>query len=499
MKTNGLFESLQYLDDKLLAEETPAAAPKRVWFRWGAAAACLVIIVGAFALLHKPAPAPEPAPTVGPTELSGSGDGPTVSGYVPEYRTGAPDTKPSTPPEPAPTVDPAEVYGSGDRPIVPGGVPGDYIGVPGTEPGAAPGVTPDGPMPDVLAWNTLEYAPVADMAWAAVSEPLTEEQLADCLPEIMLEWMSNAEGYATYWLQDGSGGLAYVELRITDAERGWTIRATLIPEDAVRAPAFGLEPEPDERVSAFDGHEYRAYRAYYEDVASGGTRVWMGAAFKKDGIEYTLSTDVVIADRDELYAAVDLKDVMLAYMTGTHTSPDLSGYSYGEYVLIDRYETHAEAREDPDFGAYIPASSPAGLEEDFARRYKFEDTTDYLLVSWIGGSGNGYGDLQWVASTVTDEALGRVVSPDEREKYDVSLYPIPWSASVPRENWMTFEEPVFRIGDLTRELVEARAHASDDGPVLTHFSVLYDTGVLVRVVSKGVDPGWLYETLISLG
>jgi hypothetical protein len=464
MKTNGLFDSLQYLDDKLLAEETPAAAPKRAWLRWGAAAACLVIAVGAFALLRRPAVTPGPEHTV------------------------------------VPNADQTQLSGSGDRPIVPGGVPVDRVGVPDTKPSAPPAVMPDDPMPDVLAWNEVEYNAVdAAMAVAAVSEPLTKEQLAECLPEIMLEWMSNAEGYATYWLMDGSGGLAYVELRITDSERGWTIRATLIPEDAVRAPAFGLEPEPDERVSSFDGHEYRAYRAYYEDVASGGTRVWMGAAFKKDGIEYTLSTDVAVVDRDELYAAVDLKDVMLAYMTGTHTSPDLSGYSYGEYVLIDRYGTVAEAREDPDFGAYVPSSSPTGLEEDFARRYKFEDAADYLLVSWLGGYGNEYGDLQWIASTVTDEALTRVVSPDEREKYDVSLYPIPWSASVPRENWMTFEEPVFRIGDLTRELVEARAHASDDGPVLTHFSVLYETGVLVRVVSKGVDPGWLYEALISLG
>lgn len=462
MKENRLFDSLQYLDDEMLAEEAPAAAPKRLWLRWGAAAACLVIAVGAFALLRRPAVTPGPEHTV------------------------------------VPNADQTQLSGSGDRPIVPGGVPVDRVGVPDTKPSAPPAVMPDGPMPDVLAWNTVDYSAVsADMSAAAVGEPLTKEQLAECLPEIRLEWMSNAEGYAVYWLMDGSGGLAWVELRLTDAERGWTIRATLVPEDAVRAPAFGLEPEPDERVSAMDGHEYRAYRAYYD--ADGVRRVWMGADFEKDGIEYTLTTDVVIADRDELYAAIDLRDVMLAYMTGTHYTPDLSGYQYGEYVLIDRYVTVAEAREDPDFGAYVPAAGPDGLEEDFARRYKFEDSTDYLLVSWMGGSGEAYGDLQWIASPVTDEALTRVVSPDERERYDVSLYPVPWFSSVPEAFRMTFENPVFRIGDLTRELVEARAHASDDGPVLTHFSVLYDTDVLVRVVSKGVDPGWLYEALKSLG
>ncbi|MBR6312064.1 MAG: hypothetical protein IKR51_03720 [Oscillospiraceae bacterium] len=465
---NKLFESLQYIDDEMLTEEIPAAAPKRTWVRWGAAAACLVIAVGAVALLHKPAP--EPAPV--------GGDRPIV-----------------------PVGIPGPEVAAGDRPIVPGGVPEDRTGAPETKPSPPPmpGAMPDDPAPDVLAWNTVDYSAVSvDMSVASVGEPLTKEQLAECLPEIRPEWMSNAEGYAIYWLMDGSGGLAWVELRFTDAERGWTIRATLVPEDAVRAPAFGLEPEPDERVSSFDGHEYRAYRAYYDD-ADGVRRVWMGADFEKDGIEYTLTTDVVIADRDELYAAIDLRDVMLAYMTGTHYTPDLSGYQYGEYVLIDRYVTVAEAREDPDFGAYVPAASPAGLEDDFARRYKFEDAADYLLVSWMGGSGEAYGDLQWIASPVTDEALTRVVSPDEREKYDVSLYPIPWATSVPREDWMTFQDPVFRIGDLTRELVEARAHASDDGPVLTHFSVLYDTDVLVRVVSKGVEPEWLYETLKSLG
>ncbi len=31
---NKLFESLQYLDDEMLTEEAPAAAPKRLWLRW---------------------------------------------------------------------------------------------------------------------------------------------------------------------------------------------------------------------------------------------------------------------------------------------------------------------------------------------------------------------------------------------------------------------------------------------------------------------------------
>ena len=61
------------------------------------------------------------------------------------------------------------------------------------------------------------------------------------------------------------------------------------------------------------------------------------------------------------------------------------------------------------------------------------------------------------------------------------------------------ENPVFRIGELTREAVEARAHTGDEGVAILRFCVLYDSGVLISVSAKGVDPDWVYDALTGLG
>ena len=448
MKDNELFESLQYLDDEMLTEEAPAAAPKRTWVRWGAAAACLVIAVGAFALLRKPAAEPAPAPVAG-------------------------DSRPIVP------------VGVPGTPEVPGGyntgmTPGDYLGM-------------DTPAPDVLAWIDLdpERAERADHSFFMFGEPLTSAQLAECLPEIRLEWMECTEGYAYYW---GWGELADVQFGIVDRARGWTVRTCLVPEGAVRAADWVFEPQPEEKEAYINDLAYRAYRLYYGDAEHGGERVWMQAQFEKEGVEYALSIDVPA--EDELYASIDLRDVLLAYQ-GTHYVPDFSAYHSGEHVLIDEQPSLAEARSDPAFGVYLPADVPAGFSEDFIRRYKFDDTADYLMVNWYEPLDYGYVD--WFVSAVTEEALTRLVSPGETEKYDLSLYPVPWAESVPQALRTTVEDPVFRIDELTAEVVAARAHAGDEGLTMINFSVLYPGDVLVRVHTKGVGPEWLLEALKSLG
>ena len=54
------------------------------------------------------------------------------------------------------------------------------------------------------------------------------------------------------------------------------------------------------------------------------------------------------------------------------------------------------------------------------------------------------------------------------------------------------------IGDLTPELVNARIHFGDEDVPMSHFSVLYDSGVTVRGIAKGVTAEWLYEALTQI-
>ena len=104
-------------------------------------------------------------------------------------------------------------------------------------------------------------------------------------------------------------------------------------------------------------------------------------------------------------------------------------------------------------------------------------------------------------SRFTEEDAERLVIPAERERYDLSLYPIPRAQSVPDELRQVVNHPVFDAEDLTPELVQARAErlqdAGDtDGWRMT-FSVRYGD-YLVSVRSKGVTPQWLYRQLSSI-
>ena len=106
--------------------------------------------------------------------------------------------------------------------------------------------------------------------------------------------------------------------------------------------------------------------------------------------------------------------------------------------------------------------------------------------------------LKRLVQPMTDDAQRRIVSPEDRESYDLSLYPIPWSAYAAQENWDTVENPVFRIGELTTELINARAHTGDDGLSMFSFSLLFDEDILVQIKAKGVSQDWLFSTLTQI-
>ena len=454
MTSMQLFESLQYLDDALLTE-APAVNSRRVWLRWGAAAACALLIAGAALAL----PRLQSAPATGEGEVNWTWTPP------PQSAAGGAET---------------------ERPIQPGGVPG-------------PEADEAAPMPTVLAWNDVDETRrdiASDVAGVMmVGKPLTKAQTAACAPEIRLEWMDGFTGFAAYYLKGGAGGLAYIEMTVPHEGVGtYTVR--LRDVNAPEMPSCYPVRETDS-VGSLGGQAYRAYRLrYYHgegDPAQNPSEAWteMKLIFVKDDVEYTLLADVpeTLADA----AAIDLRDLLLAY-AGSHGVPDLGAFHCGEHLCRDDTLTLPEALADPDFGAYLPAEGPEGFGFDFARRYQFEEVSNYLLAVWM----QGRADLEWLVQPLTAEAEERIVDPAEREHYDLSLYSIPWSKSVPSELWMTVQDPVFRIGELTPALVDARIHYGDEGVPACHFSVLYESGIVVRVIAKGVPAAWVYEALTQI-
>ena len=480
MTNMQLLESLQFLDDSVLEEsETFAASSgggrRKIWLRWGSAAACLLVIAGVvYAASRRPARETVTVPAAPGTEVNFT------------------------------TPQPQQAMGEPQ----PGGVPGTNGATAHAEAPPAYGV--DAPVPDILAWNDVDASAAVQADWALASgvvmvgERLTREQLAECMPEILLEWMENAEGYASYLLHDGSGGLAYVELKVTNAAWGGTTTVRIRDKDAWQIPTCVVGQEEDEKVSAWNGMEYRAYRHYYYfgegDPNETPPQPWaeLSVKFERENLEYTLLNNV--PQTEEQSAALDLRDLLLSY-SGTHRVPDLGSYRCGEYVHRDEELSFAEAKADPDYGVHLPLAEPEGFNEVYIRRYQLGRTgealsDDWLLAQWYQSGQSGVTrSLIWRIEPVTEDAKARLVSPSEREKYDFSLYPAEnWYYTVASENRLAVEQPTFRAGELTPELLNARVHYDYDGAALLKFSVLY-FGVLVSIDARGVSPEWIWEAL----
>ena len=382
------------------------------------------------------------------------------------------------------------------------------MGVP--QPGGVPGT--DAKLPDAesapaslrLVWNERDGAEDgldADMQVMIVSEPLTAAQLAECAPESRLEWMETFEGYAAYYLKDGAGGLAWVELRVTIAAAGQVYKIQLRDPDAPElSGCYGYQPETD-RVGSVGGQEYRAYRLqYWHGEGEPGEHppaewVDLTVIFEREGVAYTMSASCPAAQEDT--AAADLADLLLCY-AGTHAAPELGAYRCGEHVLIDESLSLDEARADADFGAYLPAEGPEGLDFEDARRFRLDEGENYLLAFWSDPDATRR-ELFWLAKKPDADDAARLVSADAPERWDLRLYPAPWTQSAAPEDWLTLEDPMFPAEMLSPELVAARTREDYDGLDYCNLSVLYENNTVVRVRARGVSADWLYAALTGIG
>jgi hypothetical protein len=102
--------------------------------------------------------------------------------------------------------------------------------------------------------------------------------------------------------------------------------------------------------------------------------------------------------------------------------------------------------------------------------------------------------------------LQNVVCISEREKYDVSLYPIPWAGSVPIEVHYYFQSPVFLAEEMSLEVISARTRWDDNrrhpDPFLgdtsgwrtSQFGILYGD-VIVKISASGLTAEQIWNML----
>jgi len=163
--------------------------------------------------------------------------------------------------------------------------------------------------------------------------------------------------------------------------------------------------------------------------------------------------------------------------------------------------TLEQARSDGDFGAYISVNVPAQFSFDSAQK-STGNVDKSLSVLWKDAQSSSDVSITWTVTMSAADKQDHIVYAHEREKYDTTLYSLPWEASVPKELQKIFEDPVFLSEELTLETILARSYHSDDdlrdSPGLRmNFSVLYGD-VVVLVNTKGATPEQLFIMLMEL-
>ena len=170
------------------------------------------------------------------------------------------------------------------------------------------------------------------------------------------------------------------------------------------------------------------------------------------------------------------------------TAEDVPEWREKEFASLEA------ARQEADFAPYLPQQGPeCWMEFDGTLSYQAENYNS-MFVRWS----RGYNYLSmWVDLPEGETTVDCVVDVNKPETYDVRLYPVPRTDSVPEEYRETVDHPVFRAEDMSRELVAARAYtvedAGDTDGVRISFSVLHPDNTLVQYDAKGLTVEEMWE------
>ena len=335
--------------------------------------------------------------------------------------------------------------------------------------------------PWTIHYNEVSSIIAANRAYIKgfFTEPLNDTELAALMPSADL----TCTGYARF---DNYGNLLDIEMQTE----------TPLPESPVNIGladyffGFDFVLSGAEVVSVCNGLDYRVYQYQL------GNKVELSA--------YTIINDIYFAfamnvPQDNLeQAKEEFHRVLECFAYYEEGKPDLSIIVPEEIPELTEqmFNTLSEAQAEPDFGQYMPSELPAGFGDAAIYRFKFQNS-NFLSALWS----KGLDDLNWVVSPYTDEDAHRLTSLDDKENYDLSLYPIPRADSVPDELREVVDDPIFEVEELTLDAVYCRAckvnDAGDTDGWRMKFSVKYGD-IVVSISTKGVEPEWLYQQLMNL-
>jgi len=151
-----------------------------------------------------------------------------------------------------------------------------------------------------------------------------------------------------------------------------------------------------------------------------------------------------------------------------------------------------DARSCQYFGEFIP-HVPAEFNLNRIWRAIAEDANT-IFAFWY----NERSSITWQVSMATEFDLTHVVYVNDRKKFDLAMYQIPWFESVPQEIMHYIMNPVFRAEEITLEAVEARAIESRDGGIQMNFGVLYGDILVTVNISGQLTPQEVWEIILQI-
>lgn len=313
-------------------------------------------------------------------------------------------------------------------------------------------------------------------------EALTQQQAKKTLPKIAEKY--SISGLVHYSFANEKVSFHSVDARFNVGEKD--VKITIAPNDVAKCYVIDGEPA----LSEIEGVAIEAGLFVTDKNSRGEQNYIYYADFKIDGVAYY--AEYSGEKGDEKFFTSVVADIVLGGKS------DLSVFANPIVPeLRDDELTEKEAYSEADFGAYLPKISN-NFEFNGANRFINQDS-NYLTASWS----QGYNDAWVTVSKLEDYQIPQLVAPSDTELYDMSRYPIPWSESMPRDKAHIIENPIFKIEDLTLEMLQMREYVRGEQgdpsgkSVNLRFGVLYGD-VLVEITTEKIGAEYLLNELQRL-
>lgn len=326
----------------------------------------------------------------------------------------------------------------------------------------------------------LSKADVQTIFWGPEGKP---EAAHPKMEQGDLPWMLFWDGYTVhgYAWYDNQGQLK--ELTISGEQGRASFTLELCPGDLPFICFAGMSR--GDETSEFNGISVAGWSKAYDRDGDGRTDYICGSEFMTaDGIGVRFESRNS-SMRAEYSGEKDMDWGGNAAFNALFVRQAIAGGLYLDHLMTtesipawreEEFATLTQARQETDFAPYLPAGEPEGYRgrEFYGRLSYQEGSQNTLLVRWS----RGYDGVE-VRVHRDGYYSCDLADPARPETYDLRLYPIPWSESVPREYRDTVDLPAFRAEDMSLAIVEARGIEKDTGGLSFRFDVLHPDGTVV--------------------